>query len=240
MGERDCGKWYCQPAAGFERLVLGKDVKLDWSHCSSTDKKCLDAQRVAVPRWIKNRRAEGWTEWLGAEGHGDGNAKHYWIWDVDSRDKIFEYSIFAPGEVPDKWGDLHRGRGWQLPMLAVFSAEPTAKDLNPLKRNKIPYIVLEGEDPKDPCDDCPCECEPCDDCEGLELAYAELQGKYEVLTKDYNQALAANAVLQSDLKAVEEDLDECEEDLDDCGEPCPDCIRCEDYTGWKAWLCESL
>jgi hypothetical protein len=117
-------------------MALGVDVRLDHTTCDSHDAKCLDEQRIVVPEWMHMQRRNGWTLWLGGQGHGDGKAHHYWLWDVDSRGKYFEYTKFYnPGDVPSNWGDLHKGRGWQLPMLGVFYFEPSSNDLIPLKRN---------------------------------------------------------------------------------------------------------
>ena len=181
MSERDCGKWYCQNAAGHSRMELNVDVKLDHSHCGDSDVKCLDEQRAGVPMWFDQERMGGWQGWLGAEQHGDGKAHHYWIWDVDSRGKYFEYTKFwNPGDVPGDYGDLHKGRAWQLPMLGVFYYEPGTHELAPLKRNRIPYVVMTRVDPPDDGDD---------DCECDNSAVLETLGKVIDLLEDLENEL---------------------------------------------------
>lgn len=152
MSERDCGKWYCQPAAGYRRMVIGKDVLVfPGDPVSSTDVRALDRERKEVNSWFKEMRAKwGPTMWLAGPGHGNGNAHHYWVWDPDSRERYMEFKIFDPGTVDVEWGSLHRGRGWQLPLLAVFEDEPRPSDLIPLKAENIPFVVLSEAPLPDP------------------------------------------------------------------------------------------
>jgi len=161
MSKRDCGKWYCQNAAGFGRWVAGKDVYLYPSApVNSDDRRALDRERVEVNAWFDDmREIHGEGVWLAGPGHGNGAAQHYWVWDPDSRKRYMEFRIFEPGTMEDMWGDLHRGRGWQLPLLAVFTHEPYEEDLAPLRRNNVPYVVLteeeeeEPEEPEEPSED---------------------------------------------------------------------------------------
>ena len=161
MSERDCGKWYCQKAAGHARLEVGKDVIISHDHCEEGDKKCLDQQRAGLPLWFDMKRMEGWQGWLAGEQHYNLNARSFWIWDVDSRGKYMEHrKFYNPGDVPGDYGDLHHGMAWQLPMLGVFYFEPSSNDLIPLKRNKIPYVVISDVvDPPDDDDDGDCTCD---------------------------------------------------------------------------------
>jgi hypothetical protein len=177
MSKRDCGKWYCQRAAGFARLELGTDVRLSpVRRAADHDRKDLDRERAEIKAWMLAERLSGFEGWLAAYSHGNGAAKHYWVWDPDSREKYMEANgPWAPGEVPESYGDMHKGLGWQLPLLAVFEEEPSEEDLTPLRRNKVPYVVLgEAPPPPDPCEDCECECEVCEPCD-CEPGECELQ-----------------------------------------------------------------
>ena len=152
MSQRDCGKWYCQNAPGFGRWTEGKDVLLyPSSPVSSDDRNALDRERASVNQWFDEQRDEyGDAMWLAGPGHGNGAAQHYWVWDPDSRARYMEFRIFDPGTMDGTWGSLHRGRGWQLPLLAIFTDEPTASDLAPLKANGIPYVVWGDEEEEEP------------------------------------------------------------------------------------------
>lgn len=148
MSERDCGKWYCQRAAGFREFEIDRDVRL-WggTPADSNDRNALDRERMGIKSWMQAQRTYGWTGWLAAYSHGNGAAEHYWVWDPDSRGKYMEAKFFEPGTVQDSgYGSLHKGLGWQLPLLAVFDQVPTVVDLNHLVYWKVPYVIL-GEDP---------------------------------------------------------------------------------------------
>jgi hypothetical protein len=174
MSERDCGKWYCQRAAGFKRLVIGEDVLIyPGERAPDHDRRKLDEERAAIKVWMEEQRSYDPDVWLAAFSHGNGAAKHYWVWDPDSRGHYFEANgDFGPDDIPEDFGDMHRGLGWQLPLLAVFRTEPEGRDLEPLERNHVPYVVLD-EEPVDPpecdpeiedCDEEEDECPPCEPC----------------------------------------------------------------------------
>lgn len=173
MSDRDCGKWYCQRAAGHKRLVYGEDILLyPGDRADSDNRRQLQDERLAItgnasteqlsnPReqlggWMGEQRAAGFNGWLAAYSHDDGAAHYYWVWDPHSADKYME--AFGPchaGDIPSDFGEMHRGRGWQLPLVAVFLEAPSARDLVHLAAQNVPYVILEaggdgGDDPPPP------------------------------------------------------------------------------------------
>ena len=169
MSERDCGKWYCQNAAGFRRLEHGVDI-LVWpgTPADADDRAGLLRERrevtgnettnarplnVKLGGWMGAQRDAGFTGWLAAYSHGNGAARYYWVWDPDSRGKYLEAKYFDAGFTDPDFGRLHRGRGWQLPLVAVYSEEPTQSDLDALREARVPYTVLGEEPVEDPPDD---------------------------------------------------------------------------------------
>jgi len=169
MSERDCGKWYCQEAAGYKRLVWGIDIRAYPHLPAPNDNRIeLDRERVGVRQWMESQRADGFTGWLAGPGHGNGAAQHYWVWDPHSGEKYMEAWYYDPGMVPSDFGELHRGRGWQLPLVALMSGEPTSQDKRELQEMQVPFVVIpqpqdvdqdepepedDGADPVPPSDD---------------------------------------------------------------------------------------
>jgi len=153
MSERDCGKWYCQKAK-FRYLKFDTDVRIfPFPRADDDDRQGLDREREKVRQWMEAQRfTGGYDKWLAGPGHGSGAAQHYWVWDPDSREKYMEFrGPYHPGDLPADFGALHRGMGWQLPLLAVFYSHPSADDLYTLKKNKVAYtIMLEEEEEDEP------------------------------------------------------------------------------------------
>lgn len=222
MSERDCGKWYCQKSPGFARLKLGQDVIIwEGERAADHDRKDLAREREQLTGWV--HPPKGWfgrarqqypDMWLAAYSHGDGSAKNYWVWDPDSRGKYFEANgPWNNGEISPTFGKLHKGLGWQLPLLAVFNVEPNSEDLKPLKKYGIPYVVLSDQTPPppddeecDPCDSC-CDCDECEECEECEVCVP---------------------------------CEECEVCVpcDSCCPPCDCGDPCAALSGWRKSVCE--
>lgn len=169
MSERDCGKWYCQKAAGHRRLRSDEFRLYPGKRAASDNARELDDERRALTGhvgpparskykplggWFGEQREAGFTGWLAAYSHGNGTARHYWTWDPDSRGQYMEaHGPYGRGEVPADIGDLHRGLGWQLPIVAIMTEEPSAGDLVHLQDSSVPYFILEEtvvEPPVDP------------------------------------------------------------------------------------------
>jgi hypothetical protein len=190
MSERDCGSWYCQKAFGFKKLVLGEDlVMYPFPRVTSGEHEDLDEERMAITGhigpparpahkplggWMGEQRAQGWEGWIGAYQQTGPGARHFWMWDPDSRGKYFEVrGPYKRDQVPDDIGELHRGRGWQLPLCVAMEDEPSERDLRELRQGHTPYFIIGevDEPPVDPPDDddeppveppADCQCEGCD------------------------------------------------------------------------------
>lgn len=182
MSERDCGRWYCQPAYECDLLIEGEDFLLYPGPVADPfNLREVVAERIAITGrtpvtpggWMGQMRAQyGDDIWLAAFNHGHGKAGEYWVWDPDSRGHYFEaVGPFEPGTLPSTVGPKNadgtgaEGMGWQLPLLAVFTGRPTAREIEQLEVFGVPYTVLDAPpDPEPEPDECP-PCPPCEPCQ---------------------------------------------------------------------------
>jgi hypothetical protein len=103
---------------------------------------------------FQDLRDDGWEGYIAPEAHGpDKGAGDQWVWDVPNPGLFLEaaYDV-APHDLATVVAryDLHRGQGWQFPIIFVFNEEPSSSIVAFLAgTRRTPYIVPYADDPVD-------------------------------------------------------------------------------------------
>jgi hypothetical protein len=188
------------------------DFRLHPGELPPDNKRKVEEHTASVMQWIETERELGWNRWL-AVGVPSGYPRYNWCFKPDSREKYLEANYFDPGAVPEDFGDYNgRGMGWQFPLFAVFSGKPTASDLDPLRRNGIPYTV-QGADPEPDVDepDCPVViCAPISPLVLAELLY--ILDDATVLSKAWKPSKKRRQLRQDIIQPLRELLEELEDE----------------------------
>lgn len=114
---------------------------------------------------VEHYRGEGWEGYIAPEGHQeDKGMGDQWVWDVENPGAFLE-AIYFPvqatvGEVKAQY-DIHRGQGWQFPLLFCFPTFPQNHGVIGFLMNtkRSPWLLVDQQSIGDPIgeDDIPTE-----------------------------------------------------------------------------------
>jgi hypothetical protein len=140
----DNGPWYKNDPPGYSEMDDADVILLGRKPGPDTRQSTRNYTEFVL------EKVEEWDDWEGyiaPEAHAaDKGAGDQWVWDVENPGKFLEavYDV-DPSDLNKvrELYDIHRGQGWQFPIIFVFESEPSYAVRQFLEgTRRTPYVDL--------------------------------------------------------------------------------------------------